>query len=142
MKSGTGDDPFADDPAEDDEEPADEHVESSSGTEISADSRPASDIGQSTATTPDTDRGRSVDTVSELPYKYRRDSVKEARTQQPMFLQETTEDLIEDTVDEMETEFDEDVYKTDVVEALLVAGAEGSTPAAVLRRWGYGMKNS
>jgi len=28
-----------------------------------------------------------------------------------------------------------------VVEAMLVAGAEDATPADVLQRWGYGMKN-
>lgn len=58
-----------------------------------------------------------------------------------MFLQEETETLIEETVNNIETQFDEDVYKTDVVEAMIVAGGEETTPEAVLKRWGYGMKN-
>ncbi|MDS0279755.1 hypothetical protein NDI85_18330 [Halomicroarcula sp. S1AR25-4] len=141
MKSGTGDDPFADDPVEDDGS-AEKQAESSAvGTDRDDDRRPSRTTERAETTTTDRRGAGSVDTVSELPYKYRRDSVKELRTQQPMFLQDTTEELIDDTVDEMEIEFDEDVYKTDVVEAMLVAGAEGSTPAAVLRRWGYGMKN-
>jgi hypothetical protein len=84
----------------------------------------------------------TTESVTELPYKYRRNSVKEGRTQQPVFLQDETEALIEGTVNEIESQFDEDVYKTDVVEAMIVAGGEDATPEAVLRRWGYGMKNS
>ncbi|WP_254280512.1 hypothetical protein [Haloarcula marina] len=129
MKSGTGDDPFADDS---EDTAADNNARSSDG---------ASEALQTPTESASEERRRPDTQISELPYKYRRDSVKEARTQQPMFLQDSTEDLIEETLDEMEAEFDESVYKTDVVEAMLVAGAEGASPAAVLRRWGYGMKN-
>lgn len=133
MKSGTGDDPFADDSADD--EPANEgdNTESAAGTTL------PSDAPLEKASKPEPQQDDS--TISELPYKYRRDSVKEGRTQQPMFLQDSTETLIEETLDEVEAKFDESVYKTDVVEAMLVAGAEGSSPAAVLQRWGYGMKS-
>jgi glutamine amidotransferase PdxT len=58
-----------------------------------------------------------------------------------MFLQDSTAELIDETVDAVEAAFDEDVYKTDVVEAMIVAGGENTTPETVLRRWGYGMKN-
>jgi hypothetical protein len=68
--------------------------------------------------------------------------VKHGRNQQPVFLQSSTEELIEEIIDSVEERFDEDIYKTDVVEAMLVAGGEGTTPEAVLERWGYGMKNS
>lgn len=130
MKSGAGDDPFADD-----QDDADDVVDEAPAAQTAAvDER----------TSPDDHRGQqtTADSVSELPYKYRRESVKEGRTQQPMFLQDDTKELISETVSNIESQFDEDVYKTDVVEAMIVAGGEDTTPEAILRRWGYGMKNS
>jgi len=59
-----------------------------------------------------------------------------------MFLQESTEQLIETTISKIEVEFDETVYKIDVVEALIVAGGKETTPVQVFRRWGYGMKSN
>jgi len=118
MKSGTGDDPFADDSEESNDE-----------------DRAGAGSRGSTARETEDDRPR------DLPYKYQRASVKEGRQQQPVFLQGDTRDLIAETVAEMESEFDETVYKTDVVEAMLVAGGDDTSPADVLRRWGYGMKN-
>jgi len=129
MKSGAGDDPFADEDESDTEE-AEATTEPTSPTDPDAEPLTGGRSREQTAAT------------TELPYKYRRDSVKDGRTQQPMFLQDSTEGLIEETVAEIEAQFDEDVYKTDVVEAMIVAGGEETTPAAVLRRWGYGMKNS
>jgi hypothetical protein len=117
MKSGAGDDPFAgesaseEDPDPENRDPAPDHEEPTDGTTRS------------------------------LPYKYRRDSVKDGRTQRPVFLQSSTETMIEETIDDVEDQFDEPVYKTDVVEAMVVAGGEGTTPETVLQRWGYGMKN-
>jgi hypothetical protein len=119
MKSGAGDDPFADETSDG----------STEGTgDAPAHDEPASSSGGATH-------------AQSLPYKYRRDSVKQGRNQQPVFLQATTETLIDETIDRIEDRFDEDVYKTDVVEAMLVAGGEGTTPEAVLERWGYGLKN-
>jgi len=129
MKSGAGDDPFADDDESDTEE-----------TEMTTEP-PSQADPDAEPLTGDSSTDQTV-AATELPYKYRRDSVKDGRTQQPMFLQDRTEGLIEETVAEIEAQFDEDIYKTDVVEAMLVAGGEETTPAAVLRRWGYGMKNS
>lgn len=127
MKSGAGDDPFAQD---------DTDSEADSDTETTP-SEDAWDESDSSSTT-SADRRTSVQS---LPYKYRRDSVKQGRTQQPIFLQSSTQDLIAETLDRVEDRFDEDVYKTDVVEAMVVAGGEETTPEAVLQRWGYGMKN-
>lgn len=133
MKPGAGDDPFAEDtdnegesPESDTEldDPSSEGVQSDSGAETTA---VVNSGGQTQA--------------QSLPYKYRRDSVKQGRNQQPVFLQSATEELIEETIDRIEDRFDENIYKTDVVEAMLVAGGEGTTPEAVLQRWGYGMKN-
>lgn len=129
MKSGAGDDPFAEDSDADDAsvEQAEERTDSPPETR-----EQASQVETS---------GKNSPQGQALPYKYRRDSVKDGRNQQPVFLQSTTETLIEETIDNIEGRFDEDIYKTDVVEAMLVAGAEGTTPEAVLQRWGYGMKN-
>lgn len=130
MKSGAGDDPFADDNESDTQENV---------TETTAE--PTSPDDQDTEPLTGGRQINQTASTTELPYKYRRDSVKDGRSQQPMFLQDSTEGLIKDTVAEIEAQFDEDVYKTDVVEAMIVAGGEEATPAAVLQRWGYGMKN-
>ncbi|GAB3328814.1 hypothetical protein EI982_03280 [Haloplanus rallus] len=132
MKSGAGDDPFADD------SPLDESDEMPDGNDAPADDeKPSqSSTAEERETTP-----RPQTQTQTLPYKYRRDSVKQGRNQQPVFLQSATEELIEETMDSVEDRFDEAIYKTDVVEAMLVAGGEGTTPEAVLQRWGYGMKN-
>lgn len=150
MKSGAGDDPFAtEDDASDSDDASDGEDASGDEHDVGGDdgvdgttttgfeqSRPESGGGLDQQTPPPSEP------ASELPYKYRRDSVKDGRTQQPMFLQDETESLIEEIVDDVESQFDERVYKTDVVEAMIVAGGEETTPEAVLRRWGYGMKNS
>ncbi|WP_338737886.1 hypothetical protein [Haloplanus salilacus] len=132
MKSGAGDDPFAEDSSLD---------ESSDMSD--RDDEPLDDDGtsESSAEEKSAIASRRQTQTQTLPYKYQRDSVKQGRNQQPVFLQSSTEDLIEETIDNIEGRFDEDIYKTDVVEAMLVAGGEGTTPEAVLQRWGYGMKN-
>lgn len=132
MKSGAGDDPFADDETED-------KTELTEGTERMEESTPRQPGREPAAA--DERTQESAEQLSDLPYKYRRSSVKEGRTQQPMFLQAETADLIDETLADIESQFDEDVYKTDIVEAMIVAGGENTTPEAVLRRWGYGMKN-
>ena len=134
MKSGAGDDPFAEDSSEAEDTPQDADTEQ----EDVASEETRSDSGSSSPSI--TDPSGQAQTQS-LPYKYRRDSVKQGRNQQPVFLQSETEELIEETISRVEERFDENIYKTDVVEAMLVAGGEGTTPEAVLQRWGYGMKN-
>jgi hypothetical protein len=132
MKPGAGDDPFAEDESDDEPDSTGDNAQISKSDPSESEETPTSRELS----------GGSSEQVTELPYKYRRSSVKEGRTQQPVFLQDDTEALIEATVDEIESQFDETVYKTDVVEAMIVAGGENTTPEAVLRRWGYGMKNS
>lgn len=133
MKPGAGDDPFAEESTESEEESAPESESDDAPPEHVS---PESASDSAIMTSPDGHtQGQS------LPYKYRRDSVKHGRNQQPVFLQSSTEDLIEETIDRIEEQFDENIYKTDVVEAMLVAGGEGTTPEAVLERWGYGLKN-
>ena len=122
MKQGSTDDPFAEDSSDDgavvEEEPPDQP-----SAETDLDDAPAS------APT----RTRS------LPYIHSRDGVKDGRKQRPVFLRDHIETGIEDLVDQMEAEFGEDVYKTDVTEAAMAVAQEN--PALVqekLDEWGYG----
>ncbi|MFD1635386.1 hypothetical protein ACOZ4L_16825 (plasmid) [Haloplanus ruber] len=133
MKPGAGDDPFA----ENSSETVDTPPESEASDNASSKKERTDSESGSTAVISPSDQAQK----QALPYKYRRDSVKQGRNQQPVFLQSETEDLIEETIGRIEDRFDEKVYKTDVVEAVLVAGGEGTTPEEVLQRWGYGMKN-
>ncbi len=48
-----------------------------------------------------------------------------------MCLQSETEELIAETVADIESEFDETVYKTDVVEAINVAAVTARRPTAL-----------
>ncbi|WP_251344452.1 hypothetical protein [Haloplanus halophilus] len=134
MKSGAGDDPFAEDSSEAEDTSTDADTDQDGG--VSEETQSVSESSSPSLSGPS---GQAQ--TQSLPYKYRRDSVKQGRNQQPVFLQSETEELIEKTIDRIEERFDENIYKTDVVEAMLVAGGEGTTPEAVLQRWGYGMKN-
>lgn len=134
MKSGAGDDPFAEDSSETGDPLSESDAEQADASSKREEPDAASDSPSITGP-----NGQAQ--TQALPYKYRRDSVKQGRNQQPVFLQSETEELIDETIDRIEERFDENIYKTDVVEAMLVAGGEGTTPEAVLERWGYGMKN-
>ncbi|WP_324760671.1 hypothetical protein [Haloarcula montana] len=114
MKSGSGDDPFA--------EP------SSESTSSEPDRSP-----DSTATEPE-----SIDSSPEIPYKFRRSSVKADRKQRPIFLRPHIEERESSFIRTLEDELGEDVYKTDALEAALVVAMDN--PELVveeLREWGY-----
>ncbi|WP_336338418.1 hypothetical protein [Haloarcula brevis] len=116
MKSGSGDDPFAE-----------------------TDSEPESDAGddEPAATDPSpTDTERT--THPDIPYKFRRDSVKQDRKQRPIFIRPEVEERESTFLRTLEDEVGEDVYKTDALEAALVVAMDN--PALVaekLREWGY-----
>jgi hypothetical protein len=128
MKRGTGEDPLGSGPADDPFADDDSSEEESSGT--AAESADANDAGA--ADRPETQS-------RQLPYVYSRDSVKEGRTQRPIFLRPEYEEGLGDLVDEMEDRFGETVYKTDVQEAAMaVAMANPDLLEATLEEWGYG----
>jgi 5-hydroxyisourate hydrolase-like protein (transthyretin family) len=111
MKPGASDDPFADDS---DDIPNDE---------------PTSETA--------TDSARATD--QQLSYIHSRDGVKDGRTQRPIFLRDEYEDGLDDLVDRMEERFDQQVYKTDVQEAMVALGIRNSDQlASILNEWGYG----
>ncbi|MFC7177901.1 hypothetical protein [Halosegnis marinus] len=130
MKEGAGDDPFADDPEEerseqavDERQPADTpHADTSSGGPAASLEEPA------------------VQSDRQYPYFLTRDTVKEGRTNEAVFFLRdqyaTHEDDVHDAVEEL---LGDDVYLTDLREAM-VATADAEAIAAQLREWGHGVK--
>lgn len=120
MKQGSTDDPFADDPEEEDE---------LSGAETESTDESAESPVELSSTTQ----------RQSLPYIHSRDGVKDGRIQRPVFLREHIEEGIDDLVDRMEDEFGEDVYKTDITEAAMaVAQEHPELVSQKLGEWGYG----
>jgi hypothetical protein len=119
MKSGSGDDPFAEaDP--DPEEQSDESVP------VESESETPEDPGQ-----PD------------IPYKFRRSSVKQDRKQRPIFIRPEVEERESTFLRTLEDDVGEDVYKTDALEAALVVAMDNpDLVAAKLREWGYDWEQS
>jgi len=130
MKQGSADDPFADDSSE--ETDAEKEPELETGNQ-----RTETGIAST-----ETDRSIGSTTSSQtrsLPYIHSRDGVKDGRTQRPIFLRDHIESGIDDLVTQMEEEFGEDVYKTDITEAAMAVAQEN--PELVrekLDEWGYG----
>ena len=132
MKSGTGDDPFADHDADE----ADD-VEEEQFTDQSTDESPfeMSESESDSSTT-------STSEEYSLPYYQRRSSVKEDRDDVlQFFVQEGTaqgEDDLERTVAEELDIRTKDLYKPDLREAALsVAMEQPEEIAEKLREWGY-----
>lgn len=136
MKQGSADDPFAN-------ETPDETAESTP-----ADSPPQSpDTDDTTGGIGDPNPQRSPsrdpnssDERPSLPYIHARDGVKDGRSQRPVFLRDHIEDGIGELLTQMESELDEDVYKTDLTEAAMAVAQEN--PELVLEKlseWGYGL---
>jgi hypothetical protein len=129
MKQGSADDPFAEDSTDETKEnDRREEDESSDGPVSSEESQPLAESPGHTATQ-----------THSLPFIHARDGVKDKRKQRPVFLREHIEDGIDDLVDQMEDEFGETVYKTDVTEAaMVVAQKNPELLLEVLEEWGYG----
>lgn len=130
MKQGSADDPFADDASEETDTEKEPELETDNqGTETSLASTETDRSTSSTATS----QTRS------LPYIHSRDGVKDGRTQRPIFLRDHIESGIDDLVTQMEDEFGEDVYKTDITEAAMAVAQENpSLVREKLDEWGYG----
>ncbi|MDS0261219.1 hypothetical protein NDI56_17605 [Haloarcula sp. S1CR25-12] len=141
MKQGSADDPFADEApdeaAGDAETDADSGLTDGPATESDSTDGPATDSGLAS---PETSPADTLSSQSRsLPYIHSRDGVKDGRTQRPVFLRDHIEAGIDDLVTQMEAEFGEDVYKTDVTEAAMAIAEE--RPELVrekLDEWGYG----
>lgn len=130
MKKGSTDNPFEDDPEVEDEKQEVDAEDTSTSMGVT-ESQPSDAFEKSTPTPQ----------RQSLPYIHSRNGVKDGRVQRPIFLREHIEDGIDDLVDQMEDEFGEDVYKTDVTEAAMAVAQEH--PELVmeeLESWGYGWK--
>jgi len=156
MKQGSTDDPFAEEPADsDDDTGADVDTPADADTGMDepltgGDPDPASlpDEADGAARTADRtsgddadERGPTPENVQRgsLPYIHARDGVKDGRTQRPVFLRDHVEAGIDDLLSEMEAELGEDVYKTDVTEAAMAIAQENpELVLAKLEEWGYG----
>lgn len=142
MKSGTGEDPFADDPEPTDQAPADQEQQSTpddatetegSTPDTSADEPSVSDDSASAA---DTEGQLDQD---DIPWVLRRSRVKDDRPEMvPVYVREETADAEPAFVRDVEEIVGRDVYKFDVREAaLLVAMNHPEEVAEQLNSWGY-----
>ncbi|UWG49159.1 Uncharacterized protein HSRCO_3018 (plasmid) [Halanaeroarchaeum sp. HSR-CO] len=121
MKSGTGDDPFAEDETE---EPDDQSVDRRDDQD---------DVERSLG-----DVEETTDSRTSIPYKFRRDTVKEERGQIQFFLRDFVLEMEDDFVDDLETELGEDVYVTDAREAAIIFAMRNPDEVAeIMREWGY-----
>lgn len=123
MKTGAGDDPFADDVDEDEEETADPEpiVRDESETDDIVGEPPHA--GR--------DSGRT-------PWVYTRENVKEGRSMVQFFLRDFVQSAEDDFVDAVADELGTDVTTTDVREAAYVAAMrDPEIVAAELERWGF-----
>jgi len=123
MKSGSGDDPFAE--ADTDTEPE---------TDDQQDAMPATETESPAVETT---------TQPDIPYKFRRDSVKQDRKQRPIFIRPEVEERESTFLRNLEDAVGEDVYKTDALEAALVVAMDNpDLVAEKLREWGYDWEQS
>lgn len=137
MKSGASD-PFADDSELSESEPnSDESgTATESITDDTADSQESTEPITNTETSNDSQREFNRE---DLPYKLRRDKVKDERDSvHQLFVQSNTDDSERDARRDLEDRFEEDVFKLDAREAIYLAGMQNLDDAEeFLRKWGY-----
>lgn len=128
MKSGASD-PFADEESGSSEPPAatDESTTESHATD--EDDTPA----------PETASNTGQFNRADLPYKLRREKVKDERSSvHQLFVQDATDTTEQRTRRDLEDRFDEELYKLDIREAIYLAGMQNLDDAEqILREWGY-----
>ena len=166
MKSGVGDDPFAD------EDGSDTTENTESKPEAEPENTPPEDTGE--ATTPDSKQSthsststnteaetetetpkeqinasslNNVDVVGSVPHEderipfiMSRQSVKGSRDGKilQIALNQETQNYLEEAVRQIQREYDDDVKKMDITEAVLLSGLMNLGDVdSVLRKWGY-----
>jgi hypothetical protein len=153
MKSGTGDDPFADDVSNDtdDEEPIE--TESSTQTEAdseteqhdSVDSSEKRESATETSETPESQTTTGADESDEqidskdIPWVLRRSGVKDDRPNMTQFfLRDATDEAERGFQQDVENILNKDVYLLDLREAAYQVAMEHPDEVAnVLEDWGY-----
>lgn len=147
MKTGTGEDPFADDP--DPEQDRQNTPDASPDTEETASDTSTNETSgdDEAASTDETDATEAIKTNDaetgidrdDIPWVLRRSRVKDGRPEMiPIYVREETADAEADFVRSVEDAVGKDVYKFDVREAaMLVAMNHPEEVAAQLNDWGY-----
>lgn len=137
MKTGTGDDPFADDP-----DPTEQEEQSTDPEDTANDHRDKETSNQKESVS--TDESEENETGDELeqddiPWILRRERVKDGRPEMiPTYVRQETADAEPGFVRDVEEIVGRDVYKFDVREAaMLVAMEHPEEVAAQLNDWGY-----
>lgn len=143
MKSGSGDDPFADAPVDDQEEAETETAEQEPDDDSKESMDPSSgESGSASSPEPDStsdDELLSKDTTPEIPYVLRRSSVKSSRDDvKQFFLRKHVVKGERDLHREVEDLVGKEVSKLDLREAAyVVAQRHAGEIAAELDSWGY-----
>ncbi len=164
MKSGVGDDPFADeddsDTAENTEPKPESEPENTPPEDTSEASTPDSKQSTHSSTSPNTEteteapeeqmNASSLDNVDvvgsvphedeRIPFIMSRQSVKGSRDGKilQIALNQETQNYLEEAVREIQREYDDNVKKMDITEAVLLSGLMNLGDVdSVLRKWGY-----
>lgn len=146
MKSGTGDDPFADDHDDSDEdsnEPEPElDLEGTESSEQTPEPEPDEETADDTATdSGETDTAGSSGQIDsqDIPWVLRRDGVKDDRPNMTQFfLRDSTDQAERGFQQDVENILNKDVYLLDLREAAYqVAMDHPEEVAAILEEWGY-----
>lgn len=135
MKSGSGEDPFAD-AGSDDQTDTEEDAE---GEDTNSEpDREGDTVEDSTEITTD-ERSATGTQSSGLPWKYARENVKDGRSMVQFYLQAETKALESRAVAELESELDESVLTFDLREAAYRVALQQHLDdvADKLRDWGY-----
>lgn len=130
MKEGAGEDPFAED---------DQSAPGETAADDAPRSEPVGDRSSQSGHSSGSGQAGSQQTMS-IPYKLRRNGVKDGRDRVPLFLQPETKRGEREARRTLEDRIDDDVSLTDLREALVRTGLEHLDEVeGQLEEWGYGM---
>lgn len=141
MKSGAGDDPFADDPVATDDQSDGEDDTTADDRDATGTAPPASadEPAAQASAPPESGPGDGQLARQDIPWVLRRGSVKDDRPNvTQFFLRDETDRAERRFQSDVEDRLDRDVYTLDLREAAyLVAMRHPDEVAAQLREWGY-----
>mgnify|MGYP006287034409 FL=1 len=138
MKSGSGDDPFAEDDSADDDS-VEDTVDADTGTSDPFDEQASTPEPESMSTTLPSIPDHPADKSSRLPWIHRRDGVKDGRDHKTIhYTEHTVKRERRELRPALEEQLGDDVELTDAREAAYLVGMDHLDEVAdVLREWGY-----
>jgi len=130
MKSGSGEDPFAD-----------VETDTNDGSDAEASSEPEEDAGDTVEESPDSSGGASS-ASSDYPWLFTRSNAKDSREMVQFFLQQETQTQESQAQAELESMFGKEPLILDIREAAYQVALEQHLDdvAKQLREWGYDAK--